>query len=214
MSAIFADCRMIISRHSLAIKQHCDFPIIVKYKQINRNLRFIRTDMSHRGRITKRMNKDSHVAKCRYKKVCESRLKRKFTAIIAHLSAGFAVSAYTICVRANEHRYACISIKGKYDERKTGHVAAVFRTCRAHNASNRFLSMWRKRRRSQRPRNAIIILSSRFSYNSILCTSMTLRIVARVLLPRDMLFLWNEKNLSVILTFYRVIHKKRLSSKN
>lgn len=67
-------------------------------------------------------------------------------------------------VGVNEHRYACISIKDEYDERKTGHVAAVFWTCRAHNAFDRSLSMWRRKRR---PRNTIIsfYISSRSIYN-------------------------------------------------
>jgi len=69
------------------------------------------------------------------------------------------------CTEVNEHRYACISIKDN-DEQKTGHgtVVAVFRTCCSHNASDRSLSMWRRKRR---PRNAIISLyiSSRSIYN-------------------------------------------------
>jgi len=93
----------------------------------------------------KSKNRDLFVQTCRkvqIEKVYASRFKRKF---IAYLSSGFAVlSAHTMCAEVNEHRYACISIKGKYDERKTGHVAAVFRTCRAHNASDRSLSMWRR----------------------------------------------------------------------
>lgn len=145
--------------------------------------------------------------------MCKSRFKRKFTAIIARLSAGFAVlSAHTMCAGVNEHRYACISIKGKYDERKTGHVAAVFRTCRAHNASDRSLSMWRRKRR---PRNAIIslLISSRSIHNFSLCISMTLRIITRVSpLPemcsaRCFIFA-TEKDLSIILTFYRMAYVK------
>jgi len=40
-----------------------------------------------------------------------------------------AISILHMCASINEHRYACISIKGKYDAWKTGHVAAIFRTC-------------------------------------------------------------------------------------
>jgi len=142
-STIFAN--RIVSRYSLAVKQH-------------RNATFNKT-------ANKSKNRDLFVQTCRkmqIEKVYASRFKRKF---IAYLSIGFAVlSAHTMCAEVNEHRYACISIKGKYDERKTGHVAAVFRTCRAHNASDRSLSMWRRKRR---PRNAIIsfLISSRSIHN-------------------------------------------------
>lgn len=152
---------------------------LVKYQTNKKFATYLYRRVASWAYNTKRTNVNSRIAKRRWKKVCESRLKHKFTAIIARLSAGFAVlSAHTMCAGVNEHRYACISIKGKYDERKTGHVAAVFRTCCAHNASDRSLSMWRRKRR---PRNAIIslLISSRSIHNFSLCILMTLRIIAR-----------------------------------
>lgn len=72
MSAIFADRRMIISRHSLAIKQHCDFPIIVKYKQINRKFaiyscRHVASRAYDKsGWIKTRMSQNVDIKRCMY----------------------------------------------------------------------------------------------------------------------------------------------------
>lgn len=116
---------------------------------------------------------------CRWKKIYESRFKRKFTRSLRVFPPALPCYLHIrVCVEVNEHRYACISIKGKYDERKTGHVAAVFRTCRAHNASDRFLSMWRKKRRLKNYQSPHLFA---IHVHSSLCISMTLRIIARVL---------------------------------